>query len=235
MTRLRVLSLNILRGGRRGAPLIELVRAVAPDVLLVNETPKTPGTSRRDCRRLTEAWGMRMVTGGRTAGSNLIAVADHVEVIAAASEVIAPARFGSRFQPRRGIASARLRVRGEPVGVVSTHLSLTPTRRADEIERVVAIADRLPEPVVVGGDLNEAPDGPSWRRLRRAGYVDHGSGSWKTFPSQAPEARIDAVLVRGAATVLAHGDPGVPTELQVAASDHRGVLATLELGEDDLS
>jgi len=35
--------------------------------------------------------------------------------------------------------------------------------------------------------------------------------------------------VRGALTVLTHGDPGVPLELQAAASDHRGVLAEIDL------
>ena len=43
-------------------------------------------------------------------------------------------------------------------------------------------------------------------------------------------ARIDALLVRGTtAKVLSHGDPGVPEELLRAASDHRPVLAEIEL------
>ena len=36
---LRVMTYNILLGGHRGAPLHDLVRTVAPDVLLVNESP----------------------------------------------------------------------------------------------------------------------------------------------------------------------------------------------------
>jgi endonuclease/exonuclease/phosphatase family metal-dependent hydrolase len=135
----------------------------------------------------------------------------------------------SPFQPRRGIAAAQLRVRGRLVGVVSCHLSLDAERRAVEVERVVEVASRLRGPVVVGGDLNEGPGGPSWRRFRSAGFLDHGSNDWPTFPADEPLKRIDALLVRGASAVAHHGDPGVDEALQARASDHRPVLAVLEL------
>ena len=98
-----------------------------------------------------------------------------------------------------------------------------------EVDRVIAVARRLRGPVVVAGDLNEPPDGPSWQRLRQAGFVDHGSKKWRTFPADQPEKRIDALLVRGDVTVVAHGDPGVRDELLAAGSDHRPVLAVLDL------
>ena len=69
----------------------------------------------------------------------------------------------------------------------------------------------------------------SWAALRRAGFVDHGGSGWRTFPSDDPDRRIDALLVRGAVEVLHHGDPGVDPELLAAASDHRPVLAELEV------
>jgi endonuclease/exonuclease/phosphatase family metal-dependent hydrolase len=127
------------------------------------------------------------------------------------------------------VAAAQLRVHGRLLGVVACHLSLHADRRVREAERVVEVADQLRGPVVVGGDLNERPGGPSWRRLRKAGYVDHGSGDWLTFPATEPTKRIDALLVRGAARLLHHGDPGVDEELQARASDHRGVLAVLDV------
>jgi endonuclease/exonuclease/phosphatase family metal-dependent hydrolase len=222
----RVMTYNILLGGRRGAPLHDLVRRVAPDVLLVNESPKRPLLSRRDCRRLCDLWGMRYVAGGRDAGSNMIAVRGPVEVRWSRTEVLRQ----PRFQPRRGLAVAQLRVHGRLLGVVSCHLSLDAERRRHEVGRALAVAALLRGPVVLAGDLNEKPQGPAWRELVRAGFVDHGDRSWRTFPSEAPSARIDALLVRGAANVLHHGDPGVPVELQTAASDHRGVLAEFEVG-----
>ena len=81
MTTLRVMTYNILLGGHRGAPLHDLVRTVAPDVLLVNESPKRPLLWRRDSERLARLWGMRYVTGGRTAGSNLILVRGGIMVL----------------------------------------------------------------------------------------------------------------------------------------------------------
>jgi endonuclease/exonuclease/phosphatase family metal-dependent hydrolase len=219
------MTYNILRGGRRGQPLHEVVRAVAPDVLLVNESPKRPLRWRHDSRHLADRWDLRYVAGGRPAGSNLLAVGPAVGVKWTQAEVL-PQPWTA---PRRGIVAAQLHVRGRLVGVVGCHLSLDPDRRVSEVARVLEVASGLRGPVVVAGDLNEAPDGPAWAALRRAGFVDHGSRGWRTFPSQEPDRRIDALLVRGVAQVLHHGDPGVDPELLAAASDHRPVLAELEI------
>jgi endonuclease/exonuclease/phosphatase family metal-dependent hydrolase len=113
--------------------------------------------------------------------------------------------------------------------VVSCHLSLDPARRLQEVEDVLAVAARLSGTVLVGGDLNEPAGGPVWRRLAAAGFRDHGDDGWSTFPADAPRARIDGLLVRGAAEVSSHGDPGVPRALMVAASDHLPVLAVLRV------
>lgn len=222
---LRVLTYNILMGGRHGRLLDQAVRAAAPDVVLVNESPKMPLLWRWRAQRLVERWGMTYVAGGRRAGSNLIAVGPALTVKTRAAVTIPQ----PLFQPRRGIASAQLKVRGSLIGVVACHLSLDAERRRTEVDRVIRVADRLRGTVLVGGDLNEGPRGPSWRRLRAAGYVDHGSDDWLTFPADFPTKRIDALLVRGAATVRHHGDPGVDDQLLARASDHRPVLAVLDL------
>jgi endonuclease/exonuclease/phosphatase family metal-dependent hydrolase len=219
------MTYNIWMGGRRAPALRDCVREVCPDVLLVNESPKTPLVWRRRCRRRCEEWGMRYVAGGRDAGSNMIVVGDGVEV----TSVFVMTVRQPLFQPRRGIAAAQLRVRGVPVGVVSCHLSLDGGRRVAEIERVVEVAGRLHGTVLIGGDLNEKPGGPCWRRLEAAGYVDHGSRDWLTFPAVNPVKRIDALVVRGDAAVAHHGDPGVDAQLQAWASDHRAVLAVLDV------
>lgn len=226
MTPVRVLTYNILMGGRNGAPLHQAVQMARPHVLLVNESPKGILVWRRQCGRLAQRWGMRYVVGGRSAGSNMIAVAPGVVVESSGAEVIRQ----PWLQPRRGIAWAQLRVEGTQVGVVSCHLSLDRERRLREAKSVIDVATRLQGPILIGGDLNEPPRGPSWRLLREAGFVDHGSDDWPTFPAAKPEKRIDAMLVRGEARVVTHGDPGVPQRLLAAASDHRPVLAVVDLG-----
>lgn len=225
MTRVRVATYNILMGGRNGSVLHEAVRRTGADVLLVNESPKTPLLWKRRCRALTDRWGMRYVTGGRSAGSNMVAVASGISVKSAGAEVLRQ----PMFQPRRGIAWAQLRVEGRLLGVVACHLSLDRGRRLREVRRVVEVAGRLRGTVVVAGDLNEPPGGPSWKALTDAGLRDHGGRDWLTFPADEPVKRIDALLVRGPARVLHHGGPEVPEGLLARASDHRPVVVDLEL------
>lgn len=225
MTLVRVMTYNILLGGRRGRPLYDVLRTVAPDVLLVNESPKRPLLWHKDCRRLAARAGLRYVDGGRSAGSNVVAVAPGTGV-RSSEAVVLPQPFG---QPRRGIVSAQLHVEGRLLGVVSCHLSLDAGRRRTEVGRVIEVARSLRGPVVVAGDLNERPDGPAWEALRKAGFTDDGDRTWLTFPADRPEKRLDALLVRGEARVLSHGDPGVDPALLARASDHRPVLAVLEL------
>ena len=212
-------------GGRGGTQLADAVRLADPDVVLVNETPKTPLLWRRRCARLVDSWGMVHVAGGRDAGSNMIAVRPGIVVKSTTATVLEQ----PLFRPRRGIAAAQLRVQGRLIGVVACHLGLDAERRVGEVEQVLQLAGRLRGPVVVGGDLNEGPRGASWQRLRSAGYVDHGSAAWPTFPATEPGKRIDALLVRGEVRVAHHGDPGVPEPLLRAASDHRPVLAVIQL------
>ena len=224
MTELRVLTYNILLGGA-DRPVPEVVRSVAPHVLLVNESPKVPLRWRRDCRRLAVRCGLRYVDGGRSAGSNMLAVAEGIGAKWSSAERLPQ----PRWQPRRGVVAAQLRVQGRLVGVVGCHLSLDRDRRPAEVRRVLEVADRLRGPVVLAGDLNERPGGPSWRLLAAAGFEDHGNGGWPTFPSADPARRIDALLVRGEAGVTHVGDPGVDPDLLAEASDHRPVLGVLEL------
>ncbi len=226
MTRLRVLSYNLFEGGRCREALREVVQAVAPDVVVAQESPPYPFVWRRRCRELADDWGMHLVVAGRPSGSVMLATRPGIEATLFHAEVLGrpPCRTW------RGIVSAQLRVEGRLMGLVGCHLSPDhPRLRSRETAKVLQVAATLPGPVVLAGDLNERPDGPDWDTVRRAGFVDHGSGAWLTFPADRPVKRIDAVLVRGDPHVLHHGDPGVCPALLAAASDHRPVLAVLDL------
>lgn len=225
MNTVAVMTYNIWRGGRGGVFLDQAVRTAAPDVLLVNETPKTPVLWRHRCVRLANRWDMAYIAGGRSAGSNMILTRPGIGVESTHVRVL-PQPPG---QPRRGVAAAQLIVDHAPLGVVSCHLSLDQERRLGEIESVIEGAGFLRGTVVVAGDLNERPTGPCWQRLRDEDFVDHGTSHWLTFPASEPRKRIDALLMRGGAEMLHHGDPGIDEALQKRASDHRAVLAVLEL------
>jgi endonuclease/exonuclease/phosphatase family metal-dependent hydrolase len=224
VARLRVMTYNIL-GGRAGTPLAQVVTAVRPDVLLANECPKTPLLWRWRCRRLLRGWRLRYAGGGRPAGSNLLATSAAVDVVRS----VAWRTPEPLLQPRRGIVAAQLSVAGRAFGFVGAHLSLQRQWRHRDLDRVIAAAETLTGPVVVAGDFNEGPGGRCWRRLAQAGFRDAAGPDELTFPSLQPDRRIDALLVRGAVTVLEHRVPALEPALLAAASDHLPVTALLEL------
>lgn len=213
-------------GARYRSPLIAAVEALAPDVLVVNETPKLPLLWRWQCDRLAHAWGMRRAGGGRDAGSNMICVSPRVDVLwTSARRLPQP-----RFKPRRGIVAAQCAVDGVEFGVVGVHLSLLPRSRPREAKEAVVDAGKLSGPLLLCGDLNEGPDKPAWQVFRDVGLVDLADASAVTSPAAAPVNRIDAVLVRGAA-VLDHVVPDLPDGLLRRASDHLPVLARVALDD----
>ena len=118
---------------------------------------------------------------------------------------------------------------GWPFGVVGVHLSLRQASRLAEAAEALRDAGRLRGPLMLCGDFNEGPKGPSWAAFRRAGLVDHADPEAFTFPASAPTSRIDGLLVRGAAAVR-HVVPDLPAADLAAASDHLPVLARIEIG-----
>ena len=224
MTTVRVMAYNIL-GGRHRLQLGRVVRSMAPDVLVVNESPKQPVLWRWQCQELSREWGLRYVAGGRTAGSNLLLTSPWVQTVSADAWCLAK----PWFQPRRGIVTAQLQVGPVEFGVVGCHLSLLPRSRHLEVEIVIEAAGNLRGPIIVAGDLNERPGGSCWTRLQAAGFIDVGKTSGGTFPSASPDARIDALLVRGDAVIAEQQSPEVDPALLAAASDHRPVAAVLEI------
>ena len=224
MTTVRVMAYNILRGRHR-LQLARVVRSMAPDVLVVSESPRQPVLWRWQCQRLSREWGLRYVAGGRTAGGNLLLTSPWVQAVSADAWCLAK----PWFQPRRGIVTAQLRVGSVEFGVVGCHLSLAPRSRHREVEMVIEAAGDLRGPIVVAGDLNERPDGDCWARLQAAGFIDAGNTSGATFPANCPDRRIDALLVRGDAMIAEQQSPEVDPALLAAASDHRPVAAVLEI------
>lgn len=223
MAVLTVVTYNIY-GARYRDALRQVVTRLAPDVLVVNETPKVPGIWRWQCDRLARSWGMRRAGGGRDAGSNMICVSPRVGV-----ESVAARRLRQpRFKPRRGVVAAQCAVDGVEFAVVGVHLSLMGDSRPAEARAAIADAERLHGPLLVCGDFNEGPDKPCWQLFRDVGLVDHAATDAFTSTAATPVNRIDGLLVRGA-RVLEHGVPDLPAADLAAASDHLPVLALVEI------
>lgn len=222
MTTVTVVTYNVY-GARYRSALARAVRAMAPDVLVVNETPKIPLIWRWQCDRLARSWGMRRAAGGRDAGSNMICVSPRVDVAATSARRLRQ----PRFKPRRGVVTVQGVVDGIEFGVVGVHLSLMEWSRPTESTAALADAARLHGPLILAGDFNERPNGPSWQAFREAGLVDHADPKDFTSNAVTPVKRIDGLLVRGL-TVEEHGIPDIPHDLLAAASDHLPVLAVIQ-------
>lgn len=130
-----------------------------------------------------------------------------------------------------------VRFGGARLGVLSCHLSL---QRQERYEQGGMLLDRLAglgtEHAIAGGDLNERPDGPTFRRLA-AGLTDCRTaapwgGEFTSTPAE-PHQRIDAIFATKGIEVLGCGvpldQPGVREADLRAASDHLPVLAALRV------
>jgi endonuclease/exonuclease/phosphatase family metal-dependent hydrolase len=118
---------------------------------------------------------------------------------------------------------------GAVLRVLFTHLS---TKAPERRRQAALVAESLRDgatPALLLGDLNEdARDDPPALRPLHALARDVGADAGAdglTFPTEAPARRLDYVFVRGPWRVVAPARP-VPE----AGSDHRPVLAVLDLG-----
>jgi endonuclease/exonuclease/phosphatase family metal-dependent hydrolase len=223
--RLRVVTYNV-RGFRHGAERVANVAGhFQPDVMLVNESG-----GRLELRRFAARMGMR------AAGDPWAVLRRRVRnaVLARSPWRVASARLhrfpASRRLYPRGALVAELRRPGARMWAVAVHLGLTPAERRRHAEHLVRLLGSLEGPVLVGGDLNERPEGRAAtlvsERLWDA-WLLGGDASGETYPSDEPSARIDYLFVSDGIRVERAVVPGGPAVR--AASDHRPVVAELTL------
>jgi endonuclease/exonuclease/phosphatase family metal-dependent hydrolase len=126
---------------------------------------------------------------------------------------------------QRGLLEAVLNVRGVRVRFANTHLQHNSAEeRLAQAQRVAELLGDAQEPTVLVGDLNARPEAPElaplWSHLEDA-WTRGGDGAGNTYPAEAPDRRIDYVLVTP--------DVGVRSAEVLAspASDHLQVTADL--------
>jgi endonuclease/exonuclease/phosphatase family metal-dependent hydrolase len=223
--RLRVAAYNVhgLRAGPdRVAAALEQLR---PDVLLLQETGR-----RGRLARLAAALGMQAAADPRSPLRRRVPnavlvrppwrVAEHRLHRFARSALLFP----------RGALLARVLRPGRELWAVSVHLGLRPAERRRHAAELLGVCAGLAGPVVIGGDLNELPDGRNAAALAtryRDAHAAAGAGGGETFPAARPTARIDYVFVSPSVAVVACRVADGPAV--AAASDHRPVVADLEL------
>ncbi|MFF8730870.1 endonuclease/exonuclease/phosphatase family protein [Streptomyces sp. NPDC015171] len=229
---IRVLSYNIRSMRDDTAALARVITACAPDLVLVQEAPRF-FRWRKKLARLAAASGQVILTGGATAAGPAILCGLRAAV-ERTEDVLLPLTPGLH---RRGFATAVVRFGGARLGVLSCHLSL---QRDERHEQGGLLLDRLDalgaEHVIAGGDLNERPDGPTFRRLAERLQDCRTTAPWGgefTSTPADPHQRIDAIFAGQGIEVLGCGvpldQPGVTRADLAAATDHLPVLAALRV------
>lgn len=220
---LRVVVWNVhgLRAGVSAAA--EAVGRHQPDVVLLNEVGWSGWRLRRLARALDAraASGLRLLRWGVT---NAVLVRPPWRLLRTRT-IGLPRRAG----PRRGLVTALLGRSGYRLTAASAHLGLSdPERLAHARDLTDRILPSLRAPVLLGGDLNEPPEGraASWlaERLWDA-FAAAGEGPGETFPARDPRARIDYLFVPEAVKVAAALVDGGAE----GASDHLPLVVDLEL------
>ncbi|MEV0455448.1 endonuclease/exonuclease/phosphatase family protein [Catellatospora methionotrophica] len=189
----RVVSYNVHSLRDDLGALAGVVRGLAPDVLIVQEAPRR-WRWRTKCADLAASFGMVMAAGGMPSLGNVIMTNLRVRVLEqwCMRYPLTPGRH------MRGACFARLEVPGRgPFVVVGSHLSTDDAERPAQAA-LLKPALALDDPVIVGLDLNETPDGSSWElltdRLADAAALAHREDR-HTFPTPNPTRRIDAILL----------------------------------------
>jgi endonuclease/exonuclease/phosphatase family metal-dependent hydrolase len=229
---IRVLSYNIRSMRDDTTALARVIKACAPDLVLVQEAPRF-FRWRKKLARLARAADQVILTGGATAAGPAILCSLRA-TIERTEDVLLPLTPGLH---RRGFATAVVRFAGVRLGVLSCHLSL---QQDERYEQGGMLLDRLAgmgvEHAVAGGDINERPDGRTFRRLADGLQDCWATASWGgeyTWTRTHPHQRIDAIFATKGVEVLGCGvplgQPGVSEADLRAATDHLPVLAALRI------
>ena len=220
---LRVASYNVRDLKDDVAAAAGVVRAIAPDVLCLQEVPRHPFSGHR-VAEFARRCGLMWSGAHRGSGGTTILTSLRVDVGRARHERLRV----PRLQRERGYALASVALPGHAaVDVVSVHLSLDADERARHIGAVLGTL--APDgPLVVAGDLNEGEDGRAWSSLAgRLRPVTRTGADLHRAPPPPPARRDLRRRPAGACCRTGRCDLD-PADL-VAASDHLPVWADLDV------
>ncbi|MFF4102333.1 endonuclease/exonuclease/phosphatase family protein [Streptomyces sp. NPDC001903] len=229
---IRALSYNVRSMRDDEEALARVIRACAPDLVFIQEAPRF-FRWRKHAARLAAKTDLVVLSGGATAAGPLLLCSLRA-FVERTEDVLLPRTPGLH---RRGFATAVVRFGAARVAVVSAHLSLDGAERRAQADLLLDRLTAMGAPHgIAAADVNEGPAGPSFTRLAGALQDCRAVAPWggeQTFPSRAPERRIDAVFATKGVKVLGCGVPAdlpglTPADL-TAATDHLPVLAALSL------
>jgi len=231
-TTVRVLTYNIKHGSTMKGDfdldhIASVIRDAQPDVVALQEVDVKTGRARgmdiaSEIARRTEmkvAFGKAMDFDG---GGYGVAILSRHGLDAPSCEALPNP---GENEPRAALAAQVTLPGGAVVPFISTHLEVA--SESDRLAQAKHINTRFAKdavPALLAGDFNALPDSATMAELRGAWVSTDGSNPEPTFPSAAPEIKIDYVMFRPASRWAV-----VETRViqDAVASDHCAYLAVL--------
>jgi endonuclease/exonuclease/phosphatase family metal-dependent hydrolase len=232
---LRVMTYNIHHGAdsqdrMRLAEIAAVIRSEQPDIVALQEVDRgVERTQRRDLlAELATLTGMRHRAFGKTidhqGGQYGNAILSRHPIVQQTNTLLTQREPGER----RGVLQVVVNVRGRQVAVLATHFDVRNGEerllgvRQIEGQILPGLADY---PLVLAGDLNEAPDGEVYRRLsaRLSDAWSAGEGEGYTVPVDSPDRRIDYIFLSP------HFAADSARVLRSEASDHLPLVVKVRL------
>ncbi|MDT4986446.1 MAG: hypothetical protein QOI74_540 [Micromonosporaceae bacterium] len=225
--RLRLLSYNVHSLRDDVDALTAVVRAAAPDVVVLQEAPRRLRWRTRSAT-LAGRFGLVVAGGGEPALGNLVLTNLRVAVRGhrCVRYPLTPGRH------MRGTVLVDCEVNRVPFVVAGSHLATDPGERPAQAALLRRMLSDTDAPLLVGLDLNETADGRAWRALTADGaLVDAAAATGQagagTFPAAAPRRRIDAILVDARCGIAAYRV--LDAAPAATASDHLPLLVDVIL------
>lgn len=220
----RVAAYNVRAFKDDRSALVRLVRSIAPDVLLLQEAPRHPGSGHR-VAAFADDVGMTWSDGRRGRMSTTLLTSLRLDVLSCVHRNLPVER---REEPR-GYAVARLRLPGyADFTAISVHLSLRGAQRGPHCEQILGEIGQDGTPAVLGGDLNETFGRGAWLTLQT--QLQDVTGDVLTSPSGTPGKTIDGLLVTSSLHARVP-DLGLSVDDLRRATDHRPVYADFDLAD----
>ncbi len=218
----RVVSYNVHGLDDDQGALASVVRALAPDVIVVQEAPRGFRWRTR-CAALAHSWGMIYAGGGLPSLGNVIMTTQRVRVreVECLRYPLTPGRH------MRGAVLVECDIGRTRFVVAGSHLATDPVERPSQARLLKTALAAAKAPMIFAGDLNDTSDGEAWRVLVEGLADAAGTVHRPTFSVASPRRRIDAIFVDPSCDVTRYEVVDSPAVR--LASDHFPIVADISL------
>jgi len=133
-----------------------------------------------------------------------------------------------KYVSYRILMTAAVTVDQKQLTIANTHMELTLENRELQVPAIDSVLSTSPHPVILGGDFNATPDGPTMTSFIERGYNSTCPGNHSqcfTIPSRDPNRKLDYILFRPQTSFDIKSHEVLRTE----ASDHLPIITSFDL------